>query len=121
MNIILCLIKHLSPSENDEQNSALEDLYGTECQCSANCFQNKKFPDCNEIKSLRDKLELAINERLLTAPAKNVRSLENMVKKEIRFFEDEGIRWVNLQLVYDYLSTIALSSTEPDRALSATN
>jgi hypothetical protein len=52
--------------------------------------------------SLKDKFELAINERLLTVPAKNVQSLENMVKKEIRFFENKGIRGVNLQLVYDH-------------------
>jgi hypothetical protein len=34
----------------------------------------------------------------LTGPARKIQSLGNMVKKEIRFFEDEGIRRINLQL-----------------------
>jgi hypothetical protein len=79
-------MKRLSPSANDEQNSALEDQYGTEHQCSANSFQNKKLPDSNEIQSLKEILELAVNERLLPVPPKKAQSLENMVKKEIRFF-----------------------------------
>jgi hypothetical protein len=47
--IILGLIKHISPSENDEQNSTLEDQHGTERQCSTNSFQNKKLPHSNEV------------------------------------------------------------------------
>jgi hypothetical protein len=35
-----------------------------------------------------------------------------MVKKEERLFEDEGIRGVNLQLVYNYLSRTAPSSIQ---------
>ena len=38
----------------------------------------------------------------------------------MRFFEDEEIRGVNLQLVCDYLSAIAPSSIETERAFSAT-
>ena len=37
-----------------------------------------------------------------------------MVKKKIKFFEDEGIRWVNLRLVYDYLSTTKPPSIESE-------
>jgi hypothetical protein len=36
---------------------------------SANSSQNKKLPNPNEIHSLKDKLESAINDRLLTVPA----------------------------------------------------
>lgn len=36
----------------------------------------------------------------------------------MRFFEDEEIRGVNFQLVYDYLSAIAPSSIEAERAFS---
>jgi len=36
-----------------------------------------------------------------------------MFEKEIRFFEEEEIRGVNLQLVYDYISTVAPSSINP--------
>jgi len=43
-----------------------------------------------------------------------------LVKKEIRYFEDEGMKGIKLQLVYDYLSTIAPSSIEFERAFSAT-
>lgn len=43
-----------------------------------------------------------------------------MVKKrEMRFFEGGEIRGVNLQLVYDYLSTIAPCSIENERVFSA--
>jgi len=42
-----------------------------------------------------------------------------LVKEEKRFFEDEGIRGVNLQLVYIYLGTIAPSFVESKRAFSA--
>jgi hypothetical protein len=45
---------------------------------------------------VKDELELAINERLLTVHAIKVQSLENTVKKEVRVFEDEEIRKVNL-------------------------
>ena len=41
--------------------------------------------------------------------------------KEIRFFENERIRVVQLQPVYDYLGTIAPSSMESERAFSAPN
>jgi hypothetical protein len=58
VKIILCLIKCLSPSE---KNSTLEDQHGTKHHCFANYFQNKKSCDSNEIQSLNDKLELAIN------------------------------------------------------------
>jgi hypothetical protein len=84
-----------------------------------------KITNCltNEIQSLKDKLESAINERLLTVPNKNVPSLENTVKKEIRVFEDEGGGGggVNVQLVYNNLQTTAPSSIEPERAFSAVN
>jgi hypothetical protein len=36
----------------------------------------------NEIQSLKDKLELAINERRLTVPAKNVQILEIWLKRK---------------------------------------
>jgi hypothetical protein len=42
-----------------------------------------------------------------------------LVKEEKRFFEREGIRGVNQQLVYNYLSTIAPSFIESKRALSS--
>jgi len=34
-------------------------------------FKKEKLPDSNEIHSLKDKLELAINERLLTVLLRN--------------------------------------------------
>jgi hypothetical protein len=42
-----------------------------------------------------------------------------LVKKEIRCFEDEGMKGIKLQLVCDYLSTIASSSIEFEKAFSA--
>jgi hypothetical protein len=42
-----------------------------------------------------------------------------LVKKEIRYFEDEGEEGIKLQLICDYLSTIAPSSMEFERAFSA--
>jgi hypothetical protein len=42
-----------------------------------------------------------------------------LVKKEIRYFEDEGMKGIKLHLIYDYLSTIAPSSIEFERAFSA--
>ena len=44
-----------------------------------------------------------------------------MVRKDIIFFEEEGLRRAHLQLVYDYLSKVAPSSIESERAFSATN
>ena len=44
-----------------------------------------------------------------------------MVKKEIIFFENEGIRGVNPQLVYDCLSTTAPSSIASERTFSSAN
>jgi len=44
-----------------------------------------------------------------------------MVTKEIIFFEDEGIRGVKPQLVYDFLSTTATSSVAFERTFSAGN
>jgi hypothetical protein len=46
----------------------------------------------------------------LTLPAKRVQNLESMAKKEIRFFEYEAIRPLNLQRFNDFLSTTAPSS-----------
>ena len=43
-----------------------------------------------------------------------------LVKKEMRYFEDEGMKGIKLQLVYNYLSTIAPSSIEFERTFSAT-
>ena len=68
----------------------LEDQQGEELQFSTNSFQNKKFPDSNEILPLKDKFESPINERLLTVPAKT-NSLQNVVNRGIRFFFNEGI------------------------------
>jgi hypothetical protein len=53
--ISLRVIKRLSPSENDGQNSTFEDQKETEHQCFANSFQNNKLLDSNEIQSLKDK------------------------------------------------------------------
>jgi len=72
VKIKLCLIKSLSPSEN-EPNSAFEDPHGREKQCSAN-YLKKNIPDSNEIQSLKDKLELAINERLSTVLLRNFKA-----------------------------------------------
>jgi hypothetical protein len=44
-----------------------------------------------------------------------------MVKKEIRIFEGEGIKRVNLQLVYNCLSTMAPSTIESERAFCSAN
>ena len=74
---ILRLIKCLSPSENDEQNSTFEVQHGTEHQFPSNYFQNKKSPNSNAIQTLKYKLEMAVNERLLTLSSKSVQSLEN--------------------------------------------
>jgi hypothetical protein len=41
-----------------------------------------------------------------------------MVQETI-FFKDEEIRGVNLQLVYDFLSTISPSNVESETALSS--
>jgi hypothetical protein len=49
------------------------------------------LPHSNEVQSFKCKLESAINERLLTVSAEKSSSLQNMVKKEISFFEVEGI------------------------------
>jgi len=43
-----------------------------------------------------------------------------LVKKEIRYFEDGGMKGIKLQLVYNYLSTITPSSIEFERTFSAT-
>ena len=42
VKIILCLIKGLSPSEIDEQNSTLEDHHGTEQHCFENSLKKKR-------------------------------------------------------------------------------
>lgn len=90
-------MKRLSPSENDDHKSTLKDKYGTGHQCSANSSKNKKLPHSNEIQSFKCELESAIYKRLLTVSTeKKSSSLENIVKKEIRFFEDQRIRGVNL-------------------------
>jgi hypothetical protein len=38
----------------------LEDHNGTEHQCSANSFQNKKLPDSNWMQLFKNKIESAI-------------------------------------------------------------
>jgi hypothetical protein len=43
-----------------------------------------------------------------------------VVKKEIRYFEDGGMKGIKLQLIYNYLSTVAPSSIEFERVFSAT-
>jgi hypothetical protein len=56
-------------------------------QCSANCFQNKKYSESNEIQSLKEKLEIAINERLLTVPARiRVKTQKVCLKPKLDFF-----------------------------------
>jgi hypothetical protein len=70
VKIILRSIKRISPPANDELNSILEVQHGVGHQCSANSFQNKKFSESNEIQSFKEKIEMAINERLLTLPAR---------------------------------------------------
>ena len=68
VKIIFRLTKRLSPPANDELNSTLEVQHGVRHQFSPNSFQNQKFSDSNEIQSLKEKIEAAINERLLTVP-----------------------------------------------------
>ena len=78
VKIILHLIK---------VNSILEVQHAVGHQFTANSSQNKKFSDSTDIQSLKEKLESAINETLLTVPAlKKGQSLENMAENEIRFF-----------------------------------
>jgi len=68
-------------------NSTLEVQHGVEHQFTANSSQNKKFSDSSDIQSLKEKLESAINETLLTVAAlKKSQSLENMAENEIIFF-----------------------------------
>jgi hypothetical protein len=69
VKIILRLVKRLLPPANDELNSTLEVQHGVGHQFSANSFQNKKFSDSNDIQSVIEELQPAINERLLTVPA----------------------------------------------------
>ena len=94
VKIIFRLTKRLSPPANDELNSTLEVQHGVGHQFSPNSFQNQKFSDSNEIQSLKEKIEAAINERLLTVPVppKKGQSLENVVENQISFFEDEVVR-----------------------------
>jgi hypothetical protein len=66
VKIILHLIKCHPPTENDEQNSNIVNQHGTEHHWSAGSFQNNKFLNSNDTKSLQDDLESAFNERLLT-------------------------------------------------------
>jgi hypothetical protein len=55
-----------------------------------------------------------MNERPLTVTAKKMfKAYKMCLKKERRFFEEEEIRWVNLLLVYVYISTVAPSSINP--------
>jgi hypothetical protein len=116
--IILRLAKSLSPSENGKRNSTLENNNGTEHQCSANSFQNKRFPDSTWMQTFKDNSSRQLMKDF-TVPPQRVQSVENVVKKEIRFFEDERIRWLNPQLVYYYLNTTAPPSIESEGALSA--
>ena len=67
----LRLIQRLCPPAKDELNSTLEVQHGVGHQFSANSLQNRKCSDSNEIQALKEILELAINDRLLTVPAKN--------------------------------------------------
>jgi len=55
----------------------------TWCRTSVFCtfFPKYKLHNWNEIWSIKDKIESAINERLLTVPGTKVQSLENMVWK----------------------------------------
>jgi hypothetical protein len=57
----------LPPANDTEFNLRSSTWSGT--SVFANWFQNKKFSDSNEIQSLKDKIESAINERLLNVPA----------------------------------------------------
>jgi hypothetical protein len=72
VKIILRLIKRLSPPANDEPNPTLEVQHAVGHQFSVNCFQNKKFSESNEIRSLKEKLETAINGRLSSVPARKM-------------------------------------------------
>jgi hypothetical protein len=56
-------------NRNQKTLGNLEDQHATECQRSACSVQNKKFPVCNEIQPLKDKLESDMNERHLTVTA----------------------------------------------------
>lgn len=77
---------------------------------------------CSKTDSLKHKLESAITARLLATPeVKKIQGLEALIKKEITFFEDEGIRGVHLQQVYDYLMTIPSTSADSERAFSASS
>jgi hypothetical protein len=70
VKITLCLIKCLSPSENDKKNVMIDNQKGTGHQHSPNSFHNKKFPKSNEVVSLNVKLNLDRKDKLLTVPVK---------------------------------------------------
>jgi hypothetical protein len=84
VKIILRLIQRLSPPANDELNSTLEGQHEAGHQFSPNCLQNQKFSDSNEIQSLKEKLELAINERLNCSCKKKSPNLENVCRSWYR-------------------------------------
>jgi len=50
----------------------------------------------------------------LTVLAKIFQRLGSRVKRKIKFFENERMRWLNLELVYDYLSKTAPASIESE-------
>jgi len=76
VKITIRLIKRLSSPAIDELNSNLEDQNGVGDQVSPNSFQNKKLSDSNEIQSLKENLESAINETLSTVPAQKKKRIK---------------------------------------------
>lgn len=76
----------------------------------------------NKIDLLKNKLQNVINKTMTSIPNPSrgkCQGLEQQVKKEMSFFEEEGIKGVHLQSAYDYLTTIAPTSVESERAFSA--
>ena len=76
MKTIFCLTKSLSPSQYDDRIQSLkthmeENNKVPQILSKKKKKKKEKLPDSNEIHSLKDKLELAINERLLTVLLRN--------------------------------------------------
>lgn len=89
-------------------NSSIKVRPGTSCMNIEETHDNDNMPlprmQLLKNLSLKEKLQHAIDANSKeTGVAKKVRSIEAAIKKELIFFEDEGVKGTNLQLVYDYL------------------
>lgn len=110
INLITNLVTRLGI---EKQEQPLEDINVTNIE---NDMQ------LTETKTLEEKLNLAILEKMSSLPKSKITNrLEVSIKKEIRFFEEEGIRGHYLKSVYDFLLTIPPTSVESERVFSLAN